>query len=240
MARTVPHQIIHGKAGLKQKVKDLHVAEFCLGQTIPYLSKDKTTLDIGARNGLYATFFAEHSKNVICFEAVQELCGAALKTVCEDYDNVECRNVAVSDHGGTIDFYVDDKRLSMSSVYDLVNGIKRKVISITIDSLELDDVGFMKIDVEGHELAVLRGAAETIRRNSPSLMIEIYPKWLPENEEEVIFDLLMNEWGYKCFYNHRNVGQKGTLISVKDVNHGVEMAAEENINIHDGDFLFVK
>jgi FkbM family methyltransferase len=33
-----------------------------------------------------------------------------------------------------------------------------------LDDYELDAVGFIKIDVEGHELAVLRGGTETIRR----------------------------------------------------------------------------
>jgi hypothetical protein len=33
--------------------------------------------------------------------------------------------------------------------------------------------GFIKIDVEGHELSVLKGAAQTLRRHRPSLMIEI-------------------------------------------------------------------
>ena len=41
-----------------------------------------------------------------------------------------------------------------------------------LDDLALGDVGFVKIDVEGHELAVLRGAAETLQRNRPPLLVE--------------------------------------------------------------------
>jgi len=43
----------------------------------------------------------------------------------------------------------------------------------TLDSFELDNVGFIKIDVEGAQLMVLKGAEETIKRNKPIMLIEI-------------------------------------------------------------------
>lgn len=42
-----------------------------------------------------------------------------------------------------------------------------------LDDFELTNVGFIKIDVEGHELAVLRGASKTIEREQPNLMVEV-------------------------------------------------------------------
>ena len=44
---------------------------------------------------------------------------------------------------------------------------------LRIDDLCLDDVRFMKIDVEGHELQVLEGALETLRSQSPVLLTEL-------------------------------------------------------------------
>jgi hypothetical protein len=41
-----------------------------------------------------------------------------------------------------------------------------------IDDYDLADVGFIKIDVEGHELAVLAGAENTLMRHTPNLLIE--------------------------------------------------------------------
>jgi FkbM family methyltransferase len=46
------------------------------------------------------------------------------------------------------------------------------VPSSRLDDYALDNVGFVKIDVEGHELAVLRGATATIERNRPRFLIE--------------------------------------------------------------------
>jgi len=43
----------------------------------------------------------------------------------------------------------------------------------TLDSFELDNVGFIKIDVEGAQFLVLKGAEETIKRNKPVMLIEI-------------------------------------------------------------------
>jgi FkbM family methyltransferase len=43
----------------------------------------------------------------------------------------------------------------------------------TLDSFELDNVGFIKIDVEGAHLLVLKGAEETLKRNRPVMLIEI-------------------------------------------------------------------
>jgi hypothetical protein len=46
----------------------------------------------------------------------------------------------------------------------------------TIDSYGFDDVDFIKIDVEGAELGVLRGAKETIKRCRPAVQMEIMEK----------------------------------------------------------------
>ncbi|HEX7095394.1 MAG TPA: FkbM family methyltransferase, partial [Acidimicrobiales bacterium] len=47
------------------------------------------------------------------------------------------------------------------------------VRTVRVDDLEwLDDVGFVKVDVEGHELAVLRGAERLLRRDRPTLLVE--------------------------------------------------------------------
>jgi len=47
-----------------------------------------------------------------------------------------------------------------------------RVPALSIDSLGLDAVGFLKIDVEGGEPAILDGARETIRRCRPNIMVE--------------------------------------------------------------------
>jgi FkbM family methyltransferase len=44
---------------------------------------------------------------------------------------------------------------------------------ITLDSLNLENVSFMKIDVEGHEVQVIKGAMQTIEKYKPVMIVEI-------------------------------------------------------------------
>jgi hypothetical protein len=48
-----------------------------------------------------------------------------------------------------------------------------RVAMRTLDTMALDPVGFIKVDVEGHELAVLRGAHALIARDRPTMLVEL-------------------------------------------------------------------
>jgi len=217
------------KRVFKQQILDLHLKDFMIGQTTPYLNKFKNTLDIGAATGMYASHFAEHSKSVICFEAVPPVY-EQLEKIKQKHNNVITHNLAVSNEVGLLDFYVDDKRLSNSSFQNLVEGQKIQVETTTIDSLKLIDVGFMKIDVEGVELDVLVGANDTIEEYKPTCMVEVYAKF-NKYPVETTFEFFFNR-DYRCFYNHRGQGLK----PVRNIQEGID--ATKIPEITDGDFLF--
>ena len=178
---------------------------------------------------MYASHFAEHSKSVICFEAVPPVY-EQLEKIKQKHNNVITHNLAVSNEVGLLDFYVDDKRLSNSSFQNLVEGQKIQVETTTIDSLKLIDVGFMKIDVEGVELDVLVGANDTIEEYKPTCMVEVYEKF-NKYPVETTFEFFFTR-GYRCFYNHRAEGLK----PVRNIQEGIE--ATKIPEITDGDFLF--
>ena len=211
-------------------IYDLHRKDFMLGQTTPYLSKLKNTIDVGAATGMYASHFAEHSKSVICFEAVPPVY-EQLILIKEKYNNVVTHKLAVSDFEGKSAFYVDDKRLSNSSLINLVEGIQIEVDTISIDSLKLPDVGFIKVDVQGVELDVLNGAVDTIDEYRPTCMVEVYALY-NKYPVETSFDFFFSR-GYRCFYNHKGQG----LRRVKNIADALE--AVKIPEITDCDFLFV-
>lgn len=140
----------------------------------------RVSLDIGADLGEFTIAMAASSRSVIAFEprpaqardlaAMFDAVGAAVR--------VEA--VALSDEPGTIAMRVVESEPGRStidtdnSLGDLT-GDQIRVIDVPVkrlDDLNLDDVGLVKIDVEGHELAVLRGAAETLARNRPAIVLE--------------------------------------------------------------------
>ncbi len=140
----------------------------------------RVSLDIGADLGEFTIAMAASSRSVIAFEprpaqardlaAMFDAVGAAVR--------VEA--VALSDEPGTIAMRVVESEPGRStidtdnSLGDLT-GDQIRVIDVPVkrlDDLNLDDVGLVKIDVEGHELAVLRGAPETLARNRPAIVVE--------------------------------------------------------------------
>ena len=69
----------------------------------------------------------------------------------------------------------------------------RIIDMITIDSLRLARVDFIKIDVEGMEIATLRGAADVLERYKPLLLIEVI------KTDKQALDGILSAAGYKQF-----------------------------------------
>jgi len=216
-----------------QSVYNAHRAYFMLGQTEPFLSKDKLAIDVGAAVGMYTHFWAGLAKHVHSFEAVEPVFDQ-LKLVAGRNANVTAYNMAVgSEDKDEVTFYVGDKRLSNSGLRDLVGGQSTTIKMVSLDGCRFTDVGFIKIDVEGNELDVLQGARFLIERDRPTIMCEVYPKF-NDGPVELTFDWLMGR-GYRCFYNIKGQG----LYEITSVEDGVRVASDDQlIAQHDGDFLF--
>jgi FkbM family methyltransferase len=67
----------------------------------------------------------------------------------------------------------------------------------TLDSMQLPRVDLMKVDVEGHELKVLKGAEQTIRRLLPTIYVE---NDRPEKSRDLIA-FLINDLDYRCWWH---------------------------------------
>jgi hypothetical protein len=73
----------------------------------------------------------------------------------------------------------------MNRVIETTN--KYYVPMITVDSLGLDDIDLMQLDLEGYEYDALVGAKETIERNKPVIIVECTTNDI---------DLFLSEFGY--------------------------------------------
>ncbi len=161
-----------------------------------------TVLDIGANIGCHTVFMAqalENSGQVIAFEPqrliYQMLCAnIALNSLF----NVHCLNSALGDSAGTIVVPILNP-VTKNNFGGLELGHHEEgetVVRITLDSLNLAACHFIKLDVEGMEGAVLKGARETISKYKPILYVE--------NDREVNSDdlvRLIDSFGYQMYWH---------------------------------------
>ena len=146
-------------------------------------SRSEWSIDIGANNGVYAWHIARHSAGVIAFEPQPSHAGFLVQAFGP---RVRVEQVALSDSTGEAVLRVpqetwEDGRATIeaSNTLDRFTCAEYTVPRRRLDSYDLPPVGFMKIDVEGHELAVLGGAEAILRRDRPNLIIEAEERHRP-------------------------------------------------------------
>lgn len=147
------------------------------------------TIDIGANIGNHAMFFKEicNAKRLICFEPLPANV-SLLKLNCPDCELYE---VALSSSPGVKHLSHSDGINNNSGTAKIDNwGIE--VQSATLDSYNFENVTFIKMDVEGHEVEVIKGSLETISKSKPDMLIELHLGIYPQD----ILSLLPE--GYTC------------------------------------------
>ena len=146
----------------------------------------RVVFDVGANYGLHALRFLVHGARVLAFEPNPE-CHRRFRAWCAA-NRVACEleAVAVGERAGTAELAIPEGRTFLGSINPDVRGRWRDatVRTLTVTQVALDDVvkqqglvpDFIKIDTEGSELAVLRGAVDLLRTAQPMLMFEAWPE----------------------------------------------------------------
>ena len=145
-----------------------------------FCSKDKNILDIGAHSGTYTISLADYCKHVYSFEPQQmtyySLCGGiALSNIT----NVTCINVGLGseEQVGIKNLNIISLDGGGSTLHNDNNNTILKIEEIeirTLDSFNIDNIGFIKIDVEDNELQVLMYSQNTLKKsNYPTILFEM-------------------------------------------------------------------
>ncbi len=140
------------------------------------VSRWKTAIDVGGHVGFMANDMARFFEQVHSFEPQPDNFSCLEQNKAE---NVTAYNVAL----GAVDGRAG---LSNPSDYNSGGWIMGEGDSIDVrmlDSYNLQHVGLIKIDVQGNEIGVLKGAVETLRRWKPALMVE-----MPKDEVARLMD----------------------------------------------------
>jgi FkbM family methyltransferase len=170
------------------------------------LTADASAIDIGANHGdvLAEIVRTAPEGRHLAFEALPELA----EHVRGRFPGVDVRQLALTDAPGTATFHraVGAEGYSRLGADGIPDGFA--VQDIVVQTGRLDDVvpdgfapAFIKIDVEGAELFVLRGAIETLRRHRPVLWIEhgrTTDGYRGASSHD-LWDLLCGEIGYRLF-----------------------------------------
>lgn len=154
-------------------------------ELLPALCRpDRTSLDVGAKTGMYTRRLVQHSSATVAFEPIPVL-AHMLARVFRGRARIE--RVALSDHEGTAVLRTPfDRRgtpryglstIESENTFRSTQASKIREVSVPtrrLDDYDLHGIGFIKIDVEGHEMSVLRGARRTLERDRPNVLIEAH------------------------------------------------------------------
>lgn len=142
----------------------------------PQLATDGVCLDVGANIGNHAVFFADHFDEVLAFEPNPRTF-ALLQFNAGLRSNIRCFNVGLSNVDAHASLSVPAENVGMASLHGSAepDGVRvdcelRRFDGL--DGLTQRRVSMVKIDVEGHEPDVLRGARELLARDRPVVVFE--------------------------------------------------------------------
>ena len=144
--------------------------------------------DVGAGHGDTTIYWAKCKKaRVTAFEPLKDAFDALQKNISLNSIAVTSYNVVVGD-GKKVSVIDSGGMMSSSSGGSIVD-------TVPLDSFVFDTLDLLKIDVEGFEALVLKGAATTITQHRPKVIIETHSSQLAE-----ICDAVMSSHGYKLLW----------------------------------------
>lgn len=182
--------------GLALLGHDAHVKATYAG-LLTSVDRPEVFVDIGANIGTHLVLFAVHDVAVAAFEPNSES-RAYLRALCAANDRQpRVEAVALGDASGTVTLHYPRGETWLGSTDDaVIERLRSKgpLVSEEVPLRRLDDflptlpAGRMlvKIDTEGHELSVLRGAAAVLRQRRPLVVFECWR----DTHRGVLFDTL--------------------------------------------------
>lgn len=151
---------------------------------LEYVKQWRVCLDIGSNVGQWTRPLAKKFESVVCFEPNPNFRECFKKNIPEQNVLLWAYGLSDSEHKASQQYN--------STVLSKENG---DIDCRTLDSFGLNNVDFIKIDVDGFELPLLLGAKETLTRNNPVVNIE-----MKRNKRIAIVekcDALLKDFGYK-------------------------------------------
>lgn len=136
----------------------------------------RTAVDVGGHIGLWSYYLAKRFEHVHAFEPVEAHLHCYLANMV-NVENVDLYGCALGEEAGLVEIETaptssGDSRVAIHPKQD---GGGPRIPLKTLDSFELVNVDFIKLDCEGFEYFALKGGEETIKRDMPTIIVEQKP-----------------------------------------------------------------
>ena len=198
---------------IKRSIKNNDEKELQLLKKI--IIPETDTIDIGVYRGVYSYEMAKYSKmvhafepNPIIFKDIELNLGKIIKNInlynfaLSDKENKVLLKVPIRNKNYDKSNYEEYFQMGRATIHE--QNVMGDTETFEIKSKKLDNftfsnrISFIKIDVEGHEMSVIKGAENTIKQYKPTLLVEIEEK----HSKQKVLDSInyINSLGYESFF----------------------------------------
>ena len=212
--------LVSEKFLLKKRLKRAIIKDYDqeIGLLDKVINKKLESIDIGVYRGVYSYQMSKLSSHVHSFEPNPLIYPYLEKNLKRIISNMTLYNMALSDKSEIVDLKVPKRfkvlikknyeeafKLGLATIHKENSLGKNQFSMFKVKAEKLDNIiqnrkiGFIKIDVEGHERNVLIGAEMIIKKYKPNLLVEIEERHTNEKMENILG--FINDFGYKSFFS---------------------------------------
>ena len=220
------------KKRIKRSIKNNDEKELQLLKEIIIPGTD--TIDVGVYRGVYSYEMAKYSKIVHAFEPNPIIFKDIKLNLSKIIKNISFYGYALSDHENTsilkvpirnknfdrnnYEEYFQMGKATIHKENEMEDIETFEVKSKKLDSFSFSNkISFIKVDVEGHELAVIRGAENTIKKNKPILLVEIEERHSQKKVSETLD--YINSLGYISYFYENELLKTSSLDNLNLYNN---------------------
>ncbi len=168
------------------------------------LKQGMTCIDIGGNIGYYVLLerkFVGTNGKIIAIEPLPQNFEYLNKNIkLHNFKNIFTFNFACGDKDCIADFYINKKSNGCQLVRDgappldpskgIFSKVQVKKLDSLVEELKLESVDFIRMDVEGYELNILKGVRKTLEKFKPIISLELHKRQLGVDGTKEFFKLM--------------------------------------------------
>jgi FkbM family methyltransferase len=193
-----------------------------LARAVQYAHKDAVMIDVGANIGDTVAYVRQLATiPIICIEGDRDFYSLLKKNISQ-FEKVSAYNFLLTD-SSTDQKFVLAKKEGTASLQEINSHPANAAPVVTLSAfvsdhaLPIDNIRLIKIDTDGWDVKILRGASEILERSHPALFFEYDTEFMKgANESGLDAFRLLREKGYRIVLFYDNLGRFMLSSSLED------------------------